>query len=419
MIPARTLVALVLLSPAGAGALGLPAALASQGRVVGRVVEPNGDPIREAEVILTRAARRALTGPDGRFTLVTADSGTDSMLVRRPGYGPYRAALALQPGVLDLAEIVLHRLPVVLPDVPVESSVRAPTMNLQVLKDLQQPLLSRREAVFEPWGASLHAAGFYAAIGRYAAGSASRREYRVITRRSGRGLSGSGSGCRTDGRPVATQFDSETESFRTLDRAGNVWVYFPWATQPGPCVRQVRLDHPGEISVAVPAGDGWVVLQTDRSTPVLAFYGASGRLRGTVRIPSQGSGSSHGLSPGRTGPIVWSCERVPAWVELDTTGVERVTVRVEGDALSELDRRLGGGAWETVAVLPIDRGYVQTMATRELDRRAHLLFDVTGRLVDVRVGSLPLLIASSHESRQILGIRVLNRRPVELMAYSY
>ncbi|MEO8335220.1 MAG: carboxypeptidase-like regulatory domain-containing protein [bacterium] len=80
--------------------------------IVGRVVNPDGRPIADAQVRLADAASAARTDSSGRFTLANLPPGTQSLEVRRLGYGVSQLPVDLRNGqgvtlVVQLSRIIM------------------------------------------------------------------------------------------------------------------------------------------------------------------------------------------------------------------------------------------------------------------------------------------------------------------------
>jgi carboxypeptidase family protein/TonB-dependent receptor-like protein len=108
--------------PVACGLLIVPTILPAQsdtlhGRVSGRVIDPMGSPIREAEVLWQGDRRSVLTRADGSFVLEFPARGEVVILVRRPGYSAqalrfdlrrtasWQGDIMLAPGSFKLPEI--------------------------------------------------------------------------------------------------------------------------------------------------------------------------------------------------------------------------------------------------------------------------------------------------------------------------
>lgn len=101
-----------------------PAPLAAQadtllGRISGRVIDPVGTPIREAEVLWQGDRRSVLTRADGSFSLEFPARGEVVILVRRPGYNAVALRLDLRRTASWQGDIMLAPGSFKLPDIEV------------------------------------------------------------------------------------------------------------------------------------------------------------------------------------------------------------------------------------------------------------------------------------------------------------
>ncbi len=78
-------------------------------RLLGEVVGTNGQPIREARVNLDGATTFAISNDTGVFLLPNLPAGSQSVIVRRLGYLPKRAAVELRTGATTPVTIVLDQ----------------------------------------------------------------------------------------------------------------------------------------------------------------------------------------------------------------------------------------------------------------------------------------------------------------------
>ena len=101
-----------------------PAVLAAQadtlhGRISGRVIDPVGTPIREAEVLWQGDRRSVLTRADGSFSLEFPARGEVVILVRRPGYSAQALRIDLRRTASWQGDIMLVPGSFKLPDIEV------------------------------------------------------------------------------------------------------------------------------------------------------------------------------------------------------------------------------------------------------------------------------------------------------------
>ena len=101
-----------------------PAVLAAQadtlhGRISGRVIDPVGTPIREAEVLWQGDRRSVLTRADGSFSLEFPARGEVVILVRRPGYDAQALRIDLRRTASWQGDIMLVPGSFKLPDIEV------------------------------------------------------------------------------------------------------------------------------------------------------------------------------------------------------------------------------------------------------------------------------------------------------------
>jgi hypothetical protein len=89
------------------------------GRVSGRVIDPMGGPIREAEVLWQGDRRSVLTRADGSFSLEFPARGEAVILVRRPGYNAQALRIDLRRTASWQGDIMLAPGSFRLPDIEV------------------------------------------------------------------------------------------------------------------------------------------------------------------------------------------------------------------------------------------------------------------------------------------------------------
>lgn len=89
----------------------------ARGVIEGRVTDPSGRPVAEAEVLWQKGKLSVLTRDDGSFNLVVPARGVVVVLVRRPGFSAqallvdltrisfWRGSIVLQPGTFKLPDI--------------------------------------------------------------------------------------------------------------------------------------------------------------------------------------------------------------------------------------------------------------------------------------------------------------------------
>jgi len=88
----------------------------------GRVVNANGTPVQGARVEVEGTVSRALTGPEGEFTLTELPSGTQSVVARQMGFAPVSQPVELSTRAPTNTVITMSRPVTVLEAVVVEAT---------------------------------------------------------------------------------------------------------------------------------------------------------------------------------------------------------------------------------------------------------------------------------------------------------
>ncbi|HTL06081.1 MAG TPA: carboxypeptidase-like regulatory domain-containing protein [Gemmatimonadales bacterium] len=401
----------------------------------GVVVDSAGRPVSGAVVAVSGTRLSLTTDFTGRFRFRGLPPGPLSLRVRAIGYLPLLHQMDLAKAAAGLDTVRLQLAPTLLQPLEARGVLEPPRFRLDTLKALGGP---SRFPLAD--GASLAVNGLNGlALVRFRIGSvivASRSEYSTALSENPAGeipggtliappLSGGGGSssfgsweaCFNVRVPVLATFaDSTTRRLTLLTQRGAVWARLLHDSfQPPPCQLAQQFEPGSRGESAVGDARGWVVTTRERSGAVVT------RWRHTTRREFQVDADRLFGDPGGPAdlPAVFALAGRTTvarrhwpfgWVELDSSGA----VRVRSDsALTQI--LTAGGAddtltgWHAYPALPIERGYIQTLESRDRSARRYLLFDLLGRLVGSPGHAwMPVLIASSSGGRQLIGLRYLN-----------
>ncbi|HEY9015931.1 MAG TPA: TonB-dependent receptor [Gemmatimonadales bacterium] len=102
---------------------------AQTGTLAGRVVDENGAPVANAQVVVARAAVAGQTQDDGHYTIANVPTGTHLVLVRMLGFRPDSATVTVTAGETVTQDFSLQRNPLQLQTMVV-TGTQTPRMNL-------------------------------------------------------------------------------------------------------------------------------------------------------------------------------------------------------------------------------------------------------------------------------------------------
>jgi hypothetical protein len=383
----------------------------------GRVTDTSGTPIALVEVRVPAIGAAASTDASGSFRLTGIPFGTVHLGLRRIGYRPLALEIHVTLPNQQLDPIALAPFPAFLPEVSVEGRLEPPSFFLRQEVDLGG---GRMPLQYRPYGAAMSKYEIFAAI----ATRAGSEKFRHV---SVKGYQGNFEGTRQASdsmicldraeTPVATSLDDTASVVRILNRDGQVWVNrLQGMFVERDCFESTLLSIPEPIISASAAPNGWAVVSADSLGVVrVRLFNNFGRAVHSTTLGSlfgrEVAGSAVTLAPSSRGVILTLARSPFDWVEVDTTGG---AVLLSGPSDRGGKRAFLGDAGETAgwlsfAVLPIARGYLQTLESRDHTKRVLILYDILGRPSGrPEPAGIPVCIASSIEKRHLLCIKYRN-----------
>lgn len=218
-------------------------------------------------------------------------------------------------------------------------------------------------------------------------------------------------------RPVAAAFD--TDSTVEVVDAGRAEIFR--ISVSGHVLGQRRISAPNSIEVAARSALGWYVGGFDHDSAFRLYLETSQNSRHVV-LPVSDSEvrsasvvlSAYGKSvlvtslhpPFRTFRISSHAPHVTTFTPLSALG------RVPSDVL------LPASAWISLPIVPLDKGFIQSLADLRSDRRIFILYDQYGNFVRRSELDVPLAFYCSLPARQLL-IAARHSRTMDLVEYRW
>jgi hypothetical protein len=402
----------------------LNAALAAQVRpprptavVSGVVTDTSGAPISLVDIRISVIGVAASTDASGRFRLAGVPLGTARLAIRRIGYRPLALEIQVTRPTQELDTLRLEPFPAFLPEVSVEGRLEPPSFFLRPEFAFGIGWMPKQ---YRPYGAAMVKYEVFSVI----ATRAGSEKFRHV---SVKGYTGNFEGSRQVkdsmlcldriAAPVATSLDDTAGVVRMLNQDGRVWVNrLQGMYVEGDCFESMPLKLTEPILAASAAPNGWAVLSADSLGVVrIRLFNHFGRAVHATTLGSlfgrEVAGPGVALAPGLRGVILTLTRSPFDWVEIDTTG-KAVLLSGPFDRAGRRPALVDGGetaGWRSFGVLPVDRGYLQTLEKPDHSKRVLVLYDILGRPTRrPEPGTVPVCIASSIERRRLLCIRYRN-----------
>lgn len=220
------------------------------------------------------------------------------------------------------------------------------------------------------------------------------------------------SACRAlRARPIAAAFSRNSTDLELLDARSRSILR---VGADGRCIQVLKIPAVSELLGGAQAGRTWVIGATDergRSVVVrvepeghpteLLLHVATGGVDDPMRVRYAHMRSSEGT-------VLLSAIHWPfAWVEMTAEG--RIARRTSLESTTSAGLRDSLAGWIGLGVVPLDTGYVLTVADPRSDERRIVLFDLEGR--PMRSSSVRAswgALAAMPKERQLLAVRRTN-----------
>ena len=178
---------------------------------------------------------------------------------------------------------------------------------------------------------------------------------------------------------------------------------------------------PGSIVAAAPTDDGWALMTSAQGHPARIGLSRNHEFTSQRTVSSLLSYDPSWITVGHDGLVLTELEfpfRVasvsPSDPKPGPLHFANPELPVPADSASPQDH----SSWVSLRTLPLDRGYIRTLADTRSDTRLLVLHDSDGRITRATVLDAPLgVIATAPSRRELLMARNINR--MELVRYRW
>ncbi len=409
----------MLLAPSGA------LRAAQQPVLRGRVIDTVGTPISQVEIIVLGSPRRANTDSAGRFLLPLPNS-TVTLQLRRIGYSPMLISLGARRVSVDTT-LTMTVLPLELAELRVTGKLDELRFRLLPTFAIDDSLFvgQRLGGNYLPFGAALSDEGDVWVT------TADRVLGQILTWRRWRFSDGrlweeglGHLGCKgMIGSPIAAQFiNGHGGTAGAITDSGQ--VYLVVSTPLPTCVPLSHLPPAWHAKQAAGTAGRWYIAIRDQAgDPAIVGLSSLGTVRWSLPLGTWLTAESlpHMRMAARGALVTLALATPPfPWVVVDSVGNQLLAGSGVAEPEFWKDRETPGPDWEAFPLLPIEGGFVQTLAS--LDRRNHItvVYDGRGKVSRLDTVGNVLLIAVAYSVRRILGFRLSAGRGLSRLAeFSY